>query len=237
MGVGAWSCEASCFANNPIPDLQAGLGELTIKPETMRFVACAGRDLLEDAAFDVENWLLRKVSDGMRLTINQSLLAGDGVGKPLGLLNQSSGIPVCETSPVTPAGQFSWQDLVILKFEVPMQWQAGASYLMNQRTFALLLTMSDSAQRPIWGQLPGGLPGFTLAGSPINIATQMPDVQPGSTPIAFGDWKQTYMIAERRGVTMEVDPYSAGWCTLFKFSARIGGATTCPNSARLLRIR
>ena len=42
MGAG-WACEASCFANNPQPDLQEGLGELEIKPETIRFVCCVGR--------------------------------------------------------------------------------------------------------------------------------------------------------------------------------------------------
>lgn len=47
-------------------ELQEGLDELNIKPETIRFVVCATRDLLEDAAFDVEAWLLRKVSEGMR---------------------------------------------------------------------------------------------------------------------------------------------------------------------------
>jgi hypothetical protein len=31
MGLGAWACESSCFANNPTPDLQAGLGGLEIK--------------------------------------------------------------------------------------------------------------------------------------------------------------------------------------------------------------
>lgn len=192
---------------------------------------------MQDASFDVENWLLDKVSRGFRNTINNAVLLGDGVGRPLGLLNPAAGIPVCETSPVIPAGQFAWQDLVILKFEIPMEWQNGASYLMNQRTFALLLTMSDSAQRPIWGQLPGGLPGFTLAGSPINIVTQMPDVSPGSTPIAFGNWKSTYTIADRKAVTMLVDPYSAGFCTIFKFECRIGGSVTCSNAARLMRIR
>jgi copper(I)-binding protein len=37
--LGAWACESSCFANNPTPDLQAGLGELEIKAETIRIVA------------------------------------------------------------------------------------------------------------------------------------------------------------------------------------------------------
>ncbi len=232
-----WACETDCFANNPTPDLQNGLGELEIKTETIRHIVCAGADLIQDSSFDIQGWVLQKVAQAFRNTINAAIILGNGVGMPLGLLNPNRGIPACETSPVTPAGQFTWQDLVMLKFEVPMEWQAGCSYLMNQRTFGLLLTMSDSAQRPIWGQLPGGLPGFTLAGSPINIVTQMPDVQPGSTPIAFGNWRAAYTIVNPRATTMLTDPYSAGWCTLFKFDARLGGAVTCSNAARLLRIR
>jgi HK97 family phage major capsid protein len=74
MALGAWACESSCFANNPTPDLQAGLGEMKIEAETIRFVACATFDLLEDASFNVENWLVQKASDGMRMTINHALL-------------------------------------------------------------------------------------------------------------------------------------------------------------------
>src|SRR5215471_16676511 len=83
MRVGAWACEASCFSNNPQPDLQDGLGELEIKTETLRFIVCASRDLLEDAAINVESWLVGKVSSGMRATINNTLITGDGIGKPM----------------------------------------------------------------------------------------------------------------------------------------------------------
>jgi HK97 family phage major capsid protein len=51
MGA-AFACEATCFANNPQPDLQEGLGELEIKPETLRCVICATSDLLQDASFN-----------------------------------------------------------------------------------------------------------------------------------------------------------------------------------------
>src|SRR5262249_25222274 len=64
MGDAAWACEATCFPNNPMPDLQEGLGELEIKVESLRFIVCAGRDLLEGSSFNIENWILRKVSDG-----------------------------------------------------------------------------------------------------------------------------------------------------------------------------
>lgn len=237
MGLGAWACESSCFSNNPQPDLAEGLGQLEIKPETIRMVACATRDLIEDASMNFESWLFRKIGDGMRATINNSLILGDGVGKPMGLLNPRAGIPICETAPATPAGFLSWQDVYMLKWEIPMQWQEGASFLCNQRTWAQIMTLSDATGRPLWSQAPGGEPGLTLAGSPVHIATQFPDIAPGSTPIAYGNWRRAFTIVWRKGVTLQVDPYSASFCWLYKAEARVGGGVTCGNAARLLRIR
>jgi HK97 family phage major capsid protein len=45
-------------------------GELGIKAEPVRCVTVATSDLLQDAAFDVESWLFRKASRGMRATTN-----------------------------------------------------------------------------------------------------------------------------------------------------------------------
>jgi HK97 family phage major capsid protein len=237
MGLGAWSCESSCFANNPAPDLAEGLGVLTIKPETIRFVACATRDFLEDASMNAEAWIMRRISEGMAGTINNAVLLGDGVGKPMGIFNLRSGIPICETAAATQPGSLTWQDLYMLKWEIPAQWQQGASYLLNQRTWAQVMTMSDASGRPLWSQAPGGEPGFMLAGSPAHIVTQMPDIAPGAVPVAFGNWAKAYTIVWRKAVTLQVDPYSANFCTLFKAEARVGGGCTCPNAARLLRIR
>ena len=70
----------------------------------------------------------------------------------------------------------------------------------------------------------------------VNIATQMPDVAGGATPVAFGNWNQAYMVVNRKAITMQNDPYSAGFCVLFKFESRVGGAVICPRAARLLKI-
>src|SRR5262249_932002 len=50
-----WACDASCFSNNPMPDLQDGLGTLEIKVEPIRYVLCADSTLLQDAALNVES--------------------------------------------------------------------------------------------------------------------------------------------------------------------------------------
>ena len=142
MGQAAWACETSCFANNSQPNL-AGLGEMEIKAESLRFAVCSTTNLLEDSAIRIEEWLQGKVANAFRDTISCALIVGDGIGRPQGLLHPSAGIPVCDTSPNTPAGTFTWQDLIMLAFEVPMKWQGEAVFLMNQKTLALCLTLSD----------------------------------------------------------------------------------------------
>jgi HK97 family phage major capsid protein len=97
--------------------------------------------------------------------------------------------------------------------------------------------MTDASHRPIWNEVPGRMPGYQLAGKPIHIVTQMPDIAPGNTPVAFGNWKRTYMIVWRKAVTMTTDIYTAGFCILFRFEARVGGSVLCANAARLLRVR
>ena len=239
IDIANWACDSSCFANNPTGyDLSSMLGELEIKVEALRYIACATSDLLEDSGFNVENWLMGKVSRAMRATVSAAVMTGDGIGKPMGILRPSSSIPICETSDNTPAGTFTWQDLVMLRFQVPMQfWSADSAYLMNQNTAGLMMTISDAAGRPIMLQNMQDPLQFTLLGSPVRIASQMPDVAPGATPVAFGNWKLAYTIANRKAVTMLQDPYSSGWCRLFKFETRIGGAVTCANAARLLRVQ
>jgi HK97 family phage major capsid protein len=99
--------------------------------------------------------------------------------------------------------------------------------------------MSDALGRPLLQSMQGVQDGprWSLLGFPIYLVSQLPDVAAGSTPILFGNLKQTYTVVTRQSPTIELDPYSAGWCMLFKAQARVGGATTCANASRLLRIR
>jgi HK97 family phage major capsid protein len=163
------------------------------------------------------------------------------MGKPAGILHPASQIPICDTAPSTPPDQFTWADLVQLKFGLPEQYAARGTYLMNGRTLGLVMSMSDAMGRPIWlyptpaGDA-GGFTGFTIAGPPVRVVSWMPDCVAGATPILFGDLEALYMLVTRQATTFQSDPYSMGFCTAFKFSARVGGNTICPGSARLLRI-
>ena len=125
----------------------------------------------------------------------------------------------------------------MLRWDVPQQWHGEGIYVMNQRSWALVATMTDAIGRPLFAPSPiQGQPNFLLNGSPVIIATQMPDVLPGNTPVLYGNLRQLYTLVQRSGTTMTPDPYTGGFCTIFKFESRIGGNLTCPNAARLLRV-
>jgi HK97 family phage major capsid protein len=140
-----WSCEFSC--DGPGASL-APIGQLEIKAESLRARICATPDILQDASYNLEGWLIQKASRAFRHQIAQAVMTGDGNDKPLGLLSSQSGIPICDSSAATTPGEFSCQDLVSLKYQVPEEFFTNGTYMMNQRTLALCLTMTDGAGRP-----------------------------------------------------------------------------------------
>ena len=236
LDIASWACESTCFANNPKAFLEDHLGELEIKAETLRYSLCATRDLIEDADIDIESWMIGKVRDAFRRSLSQAFMTGDGNGKPQGILTPGAGLPICDTSELTPAGTFTWQDIFMLKWNVAVQYHPGAAFMMNQNTLALGLTLADANNRPLMIANPTEQGTMMMAGSPVRINTWMPNVATGSTPIAFGNWKAAYMTVNRRALGFQRDDYSAGFCLLYKFESRVGGATICPNAARLMRI-
>lgn len=244
--LGVFACDSACWGAGPQPDLTNGLGTMEIRVDPIRATSCATTDILADAQFPIDQWLMRKASLSFSNLINQAILYGDGLSKPAGLMHPGGGIPICEPSPATPLGTITWQDVLSLKFQVPESWLSRGSYLMSPSTLALLLTMSDATGRPLMIATPiadanmrAGLSGYSMFGSPIHVLNQFPgDISmPGTIIMGFGDWEQCYLLVWRKSVSMLTDPYSAGFCVTFRWEARVGGAVVLPCAARWLRTK
>ena len=76
---------------------------------------------------NIEQWMLDKVRRAFTTQVSAAVLAGDGFGKPMGILDPAAGIPICETAEDTPPGQFRWQDLVALRWQVPVSLQGNGA--------------------------------------------------------------------------------------------------------------
>jgi predicted phage gp36 major capsid-like protein len=183
-----WACELDC--SGPAAMLRP-LGLLEVKADEIRGVICSTQDLLQDASFNVEGWVQRKAARAVRQrSLPPRSSEATGSASRSGFCIRARASPCVTSLQVRPRECLPGR-LVALQFELPEEYAARGVHLMNAKTLGLVMTMSDATGRPIWMQTPatdaGGRGGFMIAGKPVRIVTQFPDVAPSSEPILFAD--------------------------------------------------
>jgi HK97 family phage major capsid protein len=233
----AWGCEVDCV---DVPGRLTPPGMVELMAYDLFSSFCVTHRMVEDSAIDIEAYILRRVGRKFARKLTPSFATGDGANKPLGFLDARNGFAsqLSGSVPLTPSGQWTWQDLVMLLYSLNGEYQSNATWLMNRLTLAQTLTMTDNDGKPIWSPQviqQGGVP--QILGRPIRIVTQMPNAEVGSKPIAVGDWKEAYTIVNRLGLTTIRDAITMAKCGIkWTFRQRIGGGSTCALAARFLQI-
>jgi HK97 family phage major capsid protein len=75
----------------------------------------------------------------------------------------------------------------------------------------------------------------TLLGFEVNEDEQMPDIAANSFAIAFGDWRRSYRIVDRLGVTVLRDQYTNKPYVMFYTRKRVGGGVQNFESYKLVK--
>jgi HK97 family phage major capsid protein len=105
---------------------------------------------------------------------------------------------------------------------------------------AAIMKLKDLEGRLLWTQsLADGQPN-RLLGYPVETWEQLDDldVTGGSNatyPIAFGNWNRAYLLVDRVGMRIVVDPYSTPGFTRFYISRREGGCVLNNDAAKWLK--
>src|SRR3546814_19861101 len=87
----------------------------------------------------------------------------------------------------------------------------------------------------IWQRsLAAGQPA-TLLGYPVVEAEDMPDVAANSLAVAFGNFRQGYLIAERTETQILRDPFTHKPFVHFYASKRVGGTGSNSEAIKLLK--
>lgn len=128
-------------------------------------------ELLDDAP-QLDNYLRVKTPEVMTSVINQSIISGNGVGKPMGFMNSPALVTVAkETS--QPADTVHHRNIVNMWARMYAPCRANAIWLINQDVEPSLDLMSfkDSTDSPVPIYLPAGTiagQGYaTLKGRPV----------------------------------------------------------------------
>lgn len=141
-------------------------------------------DFVHDAAFDIENHLVKRLAKNFAKAEDKAFISGTGEQMPTGILNPTNGAEVAMTT-----NTITYDDVIGLYFSLQPEYIKNAVWLMNDETALALRTLKDSSGNYLWRDSDD-----TILGKKIIISEYMPSVAPNSKPIAFGDFGYYWII-------------------------------------------
>ena len=227
--------------NSPkLAEIVPPLGELYANPS-------ATQQMLDDAAFDVGSWLASEIANEFARAEGAAFINGTGTNQPRGLL---TGPITAQNDAARPFGTLQFiasgnatafdaapeSKLIDMVFSMKATLRQGAVWLMNSATLAAVRKFKAADGSFLWqAGIIDGQPS-RLLGYPVIEAEDMPDIGAGNFPIAFGNFKAGYLIAERTATTILRDPYTNKPYVQFYATRRVGGQVLDSDAIKLLKI-
>ena len=207
----------------------------------------ASQSMLDDAAFDVEAWLADEIAMEFARAEGAAFVSGNGINQPSGFLgapNSAAGdsARAFGTLQFIASGDAAGFDaspeltLIDLVHSLKAGHRQGASWVMNSATLAIVRKLKAADGSFLWQ--PGLVEGQPnrLLGYPVVEAEDMPDVAANALPIAFGNFRAGYLIAERTATAILRDPFTNKPFVHFYATKRIGGQVLDSDAIKLLKI-
>lgn len=225
------------------------LGEITIPIHHLRARVPITESMLEDSTIDVSGWITNKATDKLGRAENKAFVVGNGNQRPKGFLAYPAAanpdvyergkIGIVPTLAADPGANFAADDLINLQNHVKEEYQVGAIWMMKRRTFFNVATQKDGQQQYLlrFGDaVAAGLP-FQILGKPVSLADDMPAVADQALPVAYGNFPAAYVIIDRLGVTVLIDPYTTDPLVRYRFRKRVGGGLVNFEAIKILLTR
>ena len=162
------------------------LADLTFPSFELYAMPTATQTLLDDAVFDIEQWLASEVETVFAEQEGAAFVNGDGVTKPAGFMAQPAvanaawvwgklGYVATGTAGALNASNPS-DALFDLVYGLKAGYRQNASFVMNRRTQAVFRKLKTSTGEYLWQAPTMAGAGATLLNFPVVEAEDMPDI-------------------------------------------------------------
>ena len=125
------------------------------------------------SAFEAK--FVENVAKAMTYAVENAVINGTGTSQPKGILAETPEDGKAITT--ANAGKFVYADLVGAEGVLPVEYETGAKWCMNKKTFAKVLAMTDEQGQPIarvnYGV--GGAPERTILGRDVVVSPYVAD--------------------------------------------------------------
>ena len=206
----------------------------------------ATEESLNDLFFNVEDWLIASASEAIAAGEGAAFISGNGTKKPKGILAGPTPVTTADSSRAfgtlqyVASGQASalptsadvFLDLV---YSLRARYRTNARWLTSKAVLSALRKYKDTTNQYLWQPaLTAGQPA-TFLGFPITEAEDMPAVAANSFSLAFGDFREGYLIADLVGTRITRDEITTPGFVKFYVRKRLGGVLRNTQAVKLLK--
>jgi HK97 family phage major capsid protein len=240
-----WLGEAATRNQTNTPDLaevQPTFGLASARPR-------ASEESLDDLFFDVENWLITSAAEAIAQGEGAAFVAGNGTNRPTGFLNGPTPVTTADASrafgtlqyvasgqaAALPTSADVFYDLV---YALRARYRANGRFVTTKAVLSALRKYREGAGTGayLWQPSLSANQPETFIGYPITEAEDMPAVAANVFPLAFGDFREGYLIADRVGMRMTRDEITLPGFVQFYIRKRVGGKIRNSQAIKLLKI-
>jgi HK97 family phage major capsid protein len=166
-------------------------------------------ELLQDSAFAVGDLVARKLGERIARKQAPDFVTGLGAGEPKGILAST----LTQDADLDTADTVTYNDLVDLQDVLDEAYDSGAKWLMRRNTWTQIRKIVDTAGRPIVQSSTEGIAGRPerrLLDRPVVIDEAAPLLSSAgiTLPIAYGDFREAYVVRRVASLVVVVNPYS-----------------------------
>lgn len=238
-----WVGETDTRNQTNTPDLAEvapTFGMASAKPQ-------ASEESLDDLFFDVESWLIMSAAEAIAQGEGAAFVSGNGTKKPTGFL--AGPTPVATADATRDFGTLQYiasaqaaampTDLDVfydLVYSLRARYRNNARWVSNKLVLATLRKYKATDGHYLWQPAVAAGQPPTFMGYPIAEAEDMPAVAANSFPLAFGDFREGYLIADRVGMRITRDEITAPGFVKFYVRKRVGGKLRNTQAIKLLKI-
>lgn len=239
-----WVSELGSRTDTPTPQV----GKWEIDTHEMYAMPKVTQKIIDDAATDIESWLANKIAGRFARVEGAAFTNGDGVGKPRGLFSY----PTAATGDDNRAwgtfehiksgtnGDFNSTTKADPLFDLigafKDQYLQNASWLMRREVRTKLRKLRGAtSDLYLWEpSLQMGQPD-RLNGYPVNVDQYVPALATDSLSLAFGDFREAFIIVDRIGIRTLRDPYTAKPYVVFYSTKRTGSGAVNFEAVKFLK--
>ena len=207
----------------------------------------ASEESLDDLFFDVEGWLATSVAEAMAAGEGAAFINGNGTNRPTGFLAGPAPVVTADASRAFGTLQYipggaaaalptNFDPYLDMVYALRARYRANARWVTSRSVLAVMRKIKDTTGQYLWQPSLTAAQPESFAGYAVTEAEDMPAVAANAFPLAFGDFREGYLICDRVGTRVTRDDITVPGFVQWYIRKRVGGRLRNTQAIKVMRI-